>query len=320
MSRVLIYGATGYTGGLAVEQAVRTGLDVVVAGRHRHRAADVGEQWGVEARAFGLDDPAAVRAAIEDVDCVLHVAGPFGVTARPMMEACIDAGVHYLDTTAEFPTFVLAESMDEAARRAGVMVLSGAGWDVVPSDCLALHTARRVTDPARLTIALRVTGGFSEGSLASAAGIGDLGVLVRAGGRIVDGEPGSLAVDFGAGPTECAPAAMGDLITGWHSTGIGDIRVYLAADFPEVTDGPGPTAEQRAASRYQAFAEVVGRDGTVARSLIDTPSGYTFTPLSGTEIARRVLDGGAEAGFRTPASAFGPELALAIGDTTITDL
>jgi short subunit dehydrogenase-like uncharacterized protein len=73
--------------------------------------------------------------------------------------------------------------MDEAARRAGVMVLSGAGWDVVPSDCLAVHTARRVTDPERLTIALRVTGGFSRGSLASAAGIGGLGVRsARAGG------------------------------------------------------------------------------------------------------------------------------------------
>jgi hypothetical protein len=65
---------------------------------------------------------------------------------------------------------------------------------------------------------------------------------------------------------------------------------------------------------------VTGSDGSVARSLIDTPSGYTFTPLSAVEIARRVLEDGAAAGFRTPASAFGPELALAVGDTTITDL
>lgn len=320
MSKLMIYGATGYTGGLAVERAVGLGLDLVVAGRDAARVASVGERWGVEARAFALDDPAVVRAGIEDVACVLLVAGPFAVTARSMMEACIDAGVHYLDTTAEFPTFELAESMGEAASAAGAMVLSGAGWDVVPSDCLALHTARRVVDPVRLTLALHVTGGFSRGSLASAAGIGDLGVLVRSGGAIVEGDPEPLVVDFGAGPQECGPAAMGDLITGWHSTGIGDIRVYLAAEFPAEPDGAGPTAEERAANRYQVFAEVVGRDGAVARSVIDTPSGYTFTPLSAVEIARRVLEGGVPAGFATPASAFGPGLALAVGDTTITDL
>lgn len=316
----MIYGATGYTGRLAVEQAARSGLDVVVGGRDPERTSAVGAQWGLRARTFPLDDPGAVRAGIEDVTCVLHVAGPFAVTAEPMMQACIDTGVHYLDTTAEYPTFALAESLHEKASAAGVMVLSGAGWDVVPSDCLALHTVRRVAEPERLTLALRVTGGFSRGSLASAAGIGDLGALVRAGGRIVEGHAAPLTVDFGAGPQECAPAAMGDLITAHRSTGLGDIRVYLSADFPEASDGPGPTAEERAATRYQAFAEVVGRDGAIARSLIDTPGGYSFTPASGVEIARRVLTGGAPAGFQTPASAFGPELALAIGDTTITDL
>lgn len=320
MSRVMIYGATGYTGRLAVERAVELGLDLVVAGRDPSRVAALGEEWGVEARAFGVDDPAAVRAGIGDVACVLHVAGPFAVTARPMMEACISAGVHYLDTTAEYPTFVVAESMHEAALRADVMLLSGAGWDVVPSDCLAVHTALRVTDPERLTIALRVTGGFSRGSLASAAGIGDLGALIRTDGLITTGGPEPLVVDFGAGAQECAPAAMGDLITAWHSTGIGNIRVYLSADFPEEQDGEGPSAAERAASRYQAYAEVTGRDGALARSVIDTPSGYSYTPLSGVEIARRVLAGDAPAGFRTPASAFGPELALAVGSTTIRDL
>ncbi len=320
MSKLMIYGATGYTGRLAVERAVRLGLDLVVAGRDPYRVAALGTEWGVAARTFGLEDPATVQAGIKDVTCVLLVAGPFAVTARAMMEACISLGVHYADTTAEYPTFVLAESMHEPALRAGVMVVSGAGWDVVPSDCLAVHTARRVTDPESLTIALRVTGGFSRGSLASAAGIGDLGVLVRSGGRIVQSESEPLTVDFGSGPLECAPATMGDLVTGWHSTGIENIRTYLSADFPEESDSDGPTAEERASSRYQVYAEVTGSDGAVARSLIDTPSGYTFTPLSGVEIARRVLAGGASAGYRTPASAFGPELALTVGDTTITDL
>ncbi|GHI99346.1 saccharopine dehydrogenase family protein [Streptomyces olivaceus] len=321
--RLLIYGASGYTGRLAVERAMQVDLDIIVAGRDAGKTALLGEEFGVESRAFALDDPDAVRAGLKDVDCVLHAAGPFQVTAQPMMQACLDAGVHYIDTTAEYPTFALAESMDEAAKRAGVMVLSGGGWQSVPSDCLVMHTARRVTDPQRLAIGLHVTGGFSRGSIAGSSIILDLGVLVRQGGKVLGVDsPQPRTFDFGDGPVDCMPAAMGELVTSWRSAGIGDIECYLGTDagFPDEIVGGGPTAQERAAHRYQVVAEVTGRDGQVARSMIDTPNGYTYTPMAGIEIARRVLDGHAPAGYQTPASAYGIDLALAIGDTTITDL
>ena len=322
--RLLIYGATGYTGRLVAERAVQTGLDVTVAGRDAGKVRELAGSLGVESRVFDVDDVDAVRNALQDVDCVLNVAGPFRHTARQLMDAAIEAGVHYLDTTAELEIFALAESKDAEASRAGVMVMSGTGWDVVPSDSLALHTARRVPDAEKLTIALRVTGGFSRGSLASSAGIEDLGTLVRRSGRLTRlDEAATRPFDFGNGPEDCVPAPMGDLITGLRSTGIGNIEVFLGTDagFPDV-DGasPGPTADERSQGRYLALAEVTGRDGHVARSLIDTPTGYTFTQLSSVEIARRVLDGQLTAGFQSPASAYGPELATGIADTTIVDL
>lgn len=322
--RLLIYGATGYTGRLVAERAVQIGLDVTVAGRDAGKVRELAGVLGVASRVFDVDDVDAVRSALQDVDCVLNVAGPFRHTARQLMDAAIEAGVHYLDTTAEFETFALAESKDAEASRAGVMVMSGTGWDVVPSDSLALHTARRVPDAEKLTIALRVTGGFSRGSLASSAGIEDLGTLVRRSGELTRLDAGATrSFDFGNGPEDCVPVPMGDLITGLRSTGIGNIEVFLGTDagFPDVDDASaGPTADERSQGRYLALVEVTGRNGQVARSLIDTPTGYTFTQLSSVEIARRVLDGQFTAGFQSPASAYGPELATGIADTTIVDL
>ncbi|MGI5191621.1 saccharopine dehydrogenase family protein [Promicromonospora sp. CA-289599] len=322
--RLLIYGATGYTGRLVAERAVHIGLDVTVAGRDTGKVGDLAGSLGIASRVFAVDDVDAVRAALRDVDCVLNVAGPFRHTARQLMDAAIEAGVHYLDTTAELEIFALAESKDAEASRAGVMIMSGTGWDVVPSDSLALHTARRVADAEKLTIALRVTGGFSRGSLASSAGIEDLGDLVRRSGELTRlDEAATRSFDFGNGPEDCVPVPMGDLITAVRSTGIENIEVFLGTDagFPDVDDAhPGPTAAERSQGRYLALAEVTGRNGQVVRSLIDTPTGYTFTQLSSVEIARRVLDGQFTAGFQSPASAYGPELATGIADTTVVDL
>lgn len=320
---VLIYGATGYTGQLIAEHAQERQLNVIVAGRNPDRVGELARKLGVPGRIFGLEDPAQVAKNLDGVAAVLNVAGPFRDTAEVLMRAGIQAGVHYLDTTAEFSTYGLAESMGAEAERAGVMIMSGVGWDVVPTDSLAVHTAARVTHPQRIAIALRVTGGFSRGSLESAAGIGDLGSLVRDAGQLVE-LPGPLTrvFDLGHGDEEYTLAPMGDLITARRSTGIGNIRVYMRTDVGALPssdrDEDGPTAEERAQGRYEALAEVTGEDGEVARSTISTPTGYTFTQHSSVEIARRVAAGDYTAGFQSPASAYG-SVATAILDTHITD-
>ncbi|MGW5868657.1 saccharopine dehydrogenase family protein [Streptomyces sp. NPDC055239] len=337
--RLLVYGATGYTGKLVAEHAEQSGLDVVVAGRNRERVAALGEELGVESRAFTLDDPELLRNALADITVVLNVAGPFHRTARPLMDACIDKGVHYLDTSAEYDVFAGAQSRQAEAAAAGVMVMSGVGWDVVPSDCVAAHVAARVADPVGLRIALKLLSAtpeeaaglnlFSRGSIVSATeGIGDLGVLVRTDGDIVTlPEPRIASFDFGdGGPEECVSASMGDLITSHLSTGIPSIEVYVQTGQPLPVDldlsalPDGPTAREREVGRSKVVAEVTGRDGSTALSMIDTPTGYRFTQLSSVEIARRVLAGSFTPGFQSPSSAYGPELALAVGDSWIKDL
>jgi short subunit dehydrogenase-like uncharacterized protein len=326
--RLLIYGATGYSGRLISEQALASRLDFEVAGRDAVRTRALGDRLGVGSRTFSLDDAVGLRRGLEGVHCVLHCGGPFSQTARQVMEACVDLKIHYLDITAEFSVFALAESKSEAASAAGIMLLPGVGWDVVPSDCLALHTSRRVPRPQRLRLALKHFGGISRGSARSAGEMVQLGALVRQGGRIVTSTaPTRELFDFGAGPEACERMPLGDLITAWKSTGVPDIEEYfqvdlmaLAANVDPATLPEGPTQEERHAGRSKVLAEVTDLEGTVVRSLIDTPSGYAFTQLSAVEIARRVLGGEFTPGFQTPASAFGPSLATRIGDTRILDL
>lgn len=322
--RILIYGATGYTGTLIAEHAADRGLNITVAGRNSDKVHRLADRLGVPSSVFEAGDVEAAATALASFDVLLNVAGPFRVTAEPLMRAAVQSRTHYLDTTAEFAIYQLAASMDDAAKRAGVMVMSGVGWDVVPTDSLALHTARRVTDPEQLTLAIRVTGGFSRGSLASAASIGAIGPLTLQSGTLREASAdGSRWFDAGAGDEEYTLASMGDLVTAQHSTGVDTIAVYLRTDsgFPDLDEtAQGPSAEEREQGRYGAVAEVRGPGGQTARSRIDTPSGYNFTQLSSVEIAARAAAGIFSPGFQSPASVYGPTLATSIADTTITDL
>ncbi|RON44210.1 hypothetical protein BK666_17780 [Pseudomonas frederiksbergensis] len=322
MKTLMIYGATGYTGRMAAEHAKALGLDVVIAGRNAERLASLATQLDVPYRAFNAD----ALADLADIDVLLNFAGPFAQTAGPLMDACIKAGVDYLDITAEINVYRQAERLGVQATEAGVMLLPGVGWDVVPTDCLALHVARRVQNPQSLKVALQVPGSMSRGSAMSVAEIIGAGLIARVDGELLatpDAQPQYF--DFGDGPVMCAPLSFGDLVTGWHSTGIANIAmfVHISGDaFPEgdLSQLPdGPSTEQRDAHRARAVAEVTGADGSVARSVIETVNGYSFTPLSAVEAARRVLAGERHAGFETPGRVFGMGFAETIAGTSIID-
>lgn len=320
----MIYGATGYTGRMAAEHAKGQGLDLVIAGRNAEKLRALAAQLDVPYRVFDPDAQAA--KSLEGIAVLLNFAGPFARTATALMQACIEAGVDYLDITAEINVYRQAEQLGAQAARAGVMLLPGVGWDVVPTDCLAMQVAQRVQAPHSLRIALQVPGSMSRGSALSVSEIIDAGLLARIDGLLVatpDAQPRDF--DFGDGPVLCVPLSFGDLVTGWHSTGIPDIAmfVHISGDaFPEgdLTQLPdGPSVEQREAHRARAVVEVTGADGGVARSVIATVNGYSYTPLVAVEAARRVLGGDRRPGFATPGRVFGSGFAETIDGTTITD-
>lgn len=325
MSILLIYGATGYTGRMAAERAKALGLTFEIAGRNHSRLAALAAHLDVPFRVF--DTGADVENALTDISVLLNFAGPFAHTAEPLMRACIKAGVDYLDITAEINVYRLAERLGAEAASNDVMLLPGVGWDVVPTDSLAVHVAQRVERPLALSIALQVPGSMSRGSAMSVSEIISAGVLARVDGELVstpDATPRHF--DFGDGPVLCVPLSFGDLVTGWHSTGIPDIAmfVHIAGDaFPEgdLSRLPdGPTAEEREAHRARAVVEVTGAGGAIARSVIETVNGYSYTPLAAVEAARRVLEGERRPGFTTPVRVFGGGFAESIAGTVISDL
>jgi short subunit dehydrogenase-like uncharacterized protein len=233
---LLVYGATGYTGRLVAAEAVARGLRPVLAGRSPGALRALAEPLGLAWRAAALDDPAALDRALDGAAAVLHCAGPFVHTWRPVADACLRAAragrpVHYLDITGEIAVFEALARRGAEADAAGVMLLPGVGFDVVPSDCLAAHLARRVPGAGRLALAFHALGGLSRGTRATMAeNLGAPGA-VRRGGRIVAVPPAwrTRRVDFGDGrPRDATTIPWGDVSTAWHSTGIPDVEVYMA--------------------------------------------------------------------------------------------
>ena len=346
---MLIYGAYGYTGELVTREAVRRGLRPVLAGRRRGPLERLAAELGLEHRTFALQDPATVAEAVAEAGVVVHCAGPFEATAPRVARACIEKGVHYLDVTGEIAVFAALHRMDGTARERGVTLLPGAGFDVVPTDCLAAHLSRRLPGARRLTLAFRGLGRPSRGTAATMARNLHRGGAIRRGGRLVAVPPAWRVreVDLGRGPERCVSIPWGDVYTAHVSTAIPDVEVYMAAPPALIAllratrwlrpllalrpvraavgraarwrpAGPSPGERRRATS--VVWGEVEDGAGRRAAARLWCPEGYTFTALAAVELAVRVEAGEAGPGFRTPSQAFGPDLVLGIGETVREDL
>lgn len=338
-SPYLIYGANGYTGELIAREAVRRGQRPVLAGRNAEAVPALAAELRLEHRVFALEDAPAVDEALRGMRAVLHCAGPFTRTFRPMADACLRAKAHYLDVTGEVEVFEGLAARDAEARGAGVMLLPGVGFDVVPSDCLAAHLNRRLPRATRLVLAFHSVGGLSRGTATTMIENLHRGGLVRRNGVLtpVPAAWRTRKVDFGRGPRTVVSIPWGDVSTAYHSTGIPNIEVYTTATWPlllamkasrlfgpllassvvqaflkkRVRSGaPGPTAEQRARGRTVFWGEVTDEAGGRAVSRLYGPEGYTFTMLSALAAVERVLSASAPPGFQTPAKAYGPDFVL----------
>lgn len=345
----LLYGATGYTGELTARTAVDFGMRPILAGRNREKVARLAGELGLSWRAVGLDDGPALRAALADVPVVFHCAGPYSATYPPMVEACLQTKTHYLDLTGEMIELEALPARDAEAQAAGVMLLPSVGYDVVPSDCLALHVARRLPTATHLALAFTQQGGFSRGTMKSTMDTAGRAGMIRRDGKLtpVPASYKSRMVDFGRGPVKCVSLPWGDVATAYYSTGIPNIEAYMAmspimeqvlksADaLKPLTASPvgqrllmglvgllpeGPSESARAKGYALLWAEASDAAGNRVVSRMRTPHAYTLTALTALAVVRRVLAGDVHPGFQTPAKAYGPELVMEIGGVTREDL
>ena len=345
----LLYGANGYTGALVARTAAGRGLKPVLAGRTESKIAPLATELGFGHRVFGLDDPRKLDANLKDFPVVLHCAGPFSHTSRPVADACLRTRTHYLDITGEVAVFEALAARDAEARAAGVMLLPGVGFDVVPSDCLAAHLKRRLPTATKLTLAIRGTGRLSHGTIRTMVENVDRGGLVRRGGRLtpVPAAWKTREVDFGEGPVKATTIPWGDVATAFHSTGIPDIETYAALPasarlmmkasrpFKRLLALPkvqaflksridrlpaGPSDEERRRGASFVWGEVEDDAGMKRASLLCGPEGYTLTALTALAAVERVLKGEHTPGFQTPSRAYGPDFVMEIDGVVREDL
>lgn len=346
MDSLLIYGAYGYTGRHIAQAAVDRGHDPILAGRDPDQLHSLAADLDCRSRAFGLDRD--IETQLAGIDAVLNCAGPFAETAEPMVEACLNRGVDYLDITGEIPVFERLARRDDEARAAGVTLLPGVGFDVVPTDCLAAHLTARLDEPSHLSVAISADGSFSGGTLKTVLrGVGS-GGAVREGGQLRAVRSGSKArvVDFGAGSQTVVAVPLGDLSTAYHSTGVPNITTYVA--LPDAvrhairlgrplerllaTDPAqrvlsrlvdqfveGPSEAARAENETRIWAEAWSEStGETVQSTLRTPDPYDVTVAAALACADGVDD--VSAGFQTPASAFGADLAVELPGVSRKDL
>ncbi len=338
-NKLLIYGANGYSGTMIAKAARERGLEPVVAGRSRESVETLGQELGLPARVFALDSADALAAELRGFDVLLNCAGPFSATAQPMMQACIAAGVHYLDITGEIAVFVAAHEMGQRAADAGVVLCPGVGFDVVPTDCLAAKLKDALPDANRLALGFDSRSGMSPGTAkTSVEGLAQ-GGRVRRGGKIVTVPLAyrTRRIDFGGGEKLAMTIPWGDVATAFFSTGIGDIDVYIPAsprlvsrlkkmnwirpllglgmvqNFMKKRIGrsvKGPTAEQRERLSTALWGEVRNPAGEVRAGRYTTANGYTVTVDAAVRIAGHLLDYSGAGGYLTPSQLMGANFAF----------
>ncbi|KAL2839585.1 hypothetical protein BJX68DRAFT_272105 [Aspergillus pseudodeflectus] len=290
MPNLLIYGVTGYTGRLATQHAQQLGLEIVVGGRSE-TIKTFASHFDLSYRLFDLKDPKHIDSALTDIAVLLNCAGPFHRTAEPLIDACILKKVHYLDVAGELDSYKLAEKHDAEAKAANVMLLHGCGGSVAMLGCLAGHAVARLRNmtPTRIDISLYVV----NGELAPQEATNTI----------------QLDFDDGAGPVTNYPVTLPDLITLRRYTKVPNIRTFVHAagdafptgDLAALPDGP------------------TGADGSVARLVLHTVNGYTFTGKGSVEGAKKVLAGAVRAGFQTPAEVSGSRFVEVVEGSSIKD-
>lgn len=338
----LIYGANGYTGELVAREAARRGLQPILSGRSQNKVEPLAKELNLTHRTFSLEDRKSLEYTLKEVDFVIHCAGPFSLTSEKMVEACLRLGKHYLDITGEISVFEAMAKRDDEAKKAGIMIMPGVGFDVVPSDCLAVYLKNQLPSATDLTLAFYGLGGISHGTRATMTMNAGNGGAVRKNGEIVKVPAAyrTREIDFGAVKKEAVTIPWGDVATAFYSTGIPNIEVYTVVPEAQLKmlkmsrylgwllktkfvqnylqkqiPAGGPGDEERASGKTYLWGEASDEQGNRSEARLICPEGYTTTVLTALAIAEKIANGNYCAGFQTPAKCYGADLILEIEGT-----
>lgn len=336
----MIYGATGYTGRLIAAQARRQQMQPIVAGRSAAATEALGRELGLAWRSFDLSDIATISAKLHDVDLVLHCAGPFSATSEPMLAACAQVGAHYIDITGELDVIEQIHLQTKRWAEAGIVAMPAAGFDVVPTDCVAAMLKRELPEGTHLRLAFCAQGGRPSRGTTQAIIEGlAKGGRVRRNGKIERRRFGHRRLSFCIGGRQVVAASVpwGDIATAYRTTGVGNIETYavlpgalrlalpvLSVMRPGIASRPaqrwlkqltarirGLGEDERAQNQCFIFGDIRdARTGETASILLETPDAYTLTVESALGCVRHVRSGAVAPGAVSPASAMGADYVM----------
>ncbi len=228
-NRILIYGATGYTGKLFTKYLIANKIRPILAGR----SSSVGilaQELDCEARFFDVDH---IVANLTGVSLVVNLAGSFKTTQKPLIEGCLKAKVDYIDIAGEYSEVEDVFKYNEAAKKAGITIMPAAGFGVSPTDIAAKIACNQVPNAIHLTIAYATKGGASRGTLKTVLKDINKSGIIRKNGVFEKAKPAMSEFPFLAdGKTIKAVYNpwRADLFTANKSNGIENIETY--SEFP----------------------------------------------------------------------------------------
>lgn len=347
---IILYGSYGYTGQLIAQECKAKNLQIILAGRNQEALQKQSTETGYPYEIVDINDKSNLISLLKKGAVVIHCGGPFRHTAKAMADACLEAKTHYTDITGEYGVFEFLASLDQSGKAAEIMLMPGTGFDVVPSDCLALHLKNKVPTAMHLQLAFAMSnGGLSRGTKKSMTEGWPEGGRIRKDGVLTRIELGDKTreVDFGPFKTPALCIPWGDVSTAWRSTGIPNIEVYTGVTPSMIKNAkrvryftwllknrwlkrfmlnridkqkPGPSAERRDSGRSYLWGKVWDGSGKSAECRLETLSGYSLTAKTAVLIAQKILSGHFKTGYQTPAMMYGADLILEIPTTKRTDL
>ncbi|QCE33137.1 hypothetical protein FAI41_05735 [Acetobacteraceae bacterium] len=341
----MIYGANGYTGKLIAELSEKIGLSPVLAGRNVKALKTLAIKLDLEYRVFSLDQPQEIIHALQDIKVVLNCAGPFVITCAEMVAACRQTKTHYLDITGEAGVFEQAYAGHQENETAGIVVCPGAGFDVVPTDCLASVLKSAMPNATMLSLGFQTEMKPSRGTFLTMLQDLGKGTMVRHDGKIVRVPFGKIQrmVNFSQNPINAVSIPWGDVQTSYYTTGIPNITVYVPMApgrvkfmaWLEKKNGfltktgikrfianyvkrnmSGPTLEQRGKNPAYIWGEVRDAEGNSVIGRFKTPNPYTLTLCSALMTVRFLLKYEGKGGYFTPSQLMGEKCVEALPGVT----
>jgi hypothetical protein len=315
---VLLLGASGSSGQFVARELVDRGLSVRLAGRRWEPLTELAGELSasgavVDSVAVDVTDAVAVRAAVAGARLVLTTVGPFVRYGTPVLDACLDVGVNYVDIANEWAAVRGVLERDARAMARGITAVTGAGFGPGGTESLLLGLVEELGETPDVVRVATVPANshVSPGVRETIAAQMPEGATTYVDGALVRAPFGSGAtvLDFGGARRTMLPGPTGDLEVARVVSGAANVSAYFA-DPSHRVDGDGFS---------YAYAEVVTAAGRRLAAQARVGDGVRAGAAFAAEVARRVL-AGAPAGARTPGRLFGKDVFPAVTGATVTPL